>query len=263
MRRDDVADWLQDNVTCGDLVLSGSTDPLSRLIRWGTLSDYSHCALALDSDRFLESYDWSGTPAENDDGVATIDVDQYAKRGRLLRLAVLRPDGLDHERFCEIANRVVHHSPTFASTVGVMLALAGIGDHPKFRIPGACSFFAKRLHLLGDGATRVTCSELAVRVYLEAGLPLRFQTLRLIRYVELLRTIDWEPLGNNGEPRQISAEGRREEDRASLVAYVADLPHAVAATSREQTLPDWADLVVPGDFLHSANFHIAARAEVQ
>lgn len=263
MRRDDVADWLRDNVSCGDLVLSGSTDPLSRLIRWGTLSEYSHCALALDNETFLESYDWSGTPAENDDGVATINVDQYAKRGQLLRLAVLRPDGLDHKRFCEITSRVTHHSPTFASTVGLLLAFAGIGDHPKFRIPGACSFFAKRLHLLGDGAVRVTCSELAARVYLEAGLPLRFQTLRLIRYVELLRDVGWEPLSDSADPRQISAEGRLEEDRASLVAYVADLPRALAAASSERTLPDWADLVVPGDFLHSANFRIAAKAEVQ
>lgn len=263
MRRDDVADWLRDNVTCGDLLLSGSTDPLSRLIRWGTLSDYSHAALALSNEAFLESYDWSGTPAETDDGVAAIDVDQYAERGRLLRVAILRPIGLDRDRFCDVAHRVAHHSPTFASTVGLLLGLAGLGDHPKFRIPGACSFFAKRLHLLGDGAARVTCSELAARVYLEAGIPLRFQTLRLIRYVELLRTIEWEPLSGGDNPRLISAEGRREDDRASLVAYVADLPHALAAVSSEQTRPDWADLVLPGDFLHSANFDVAASAEVQ
>lgn len=263
MHRHLVADWLRQNVSRGDLVLSGSTDPLSRLIRWGTLSDYSHAALALDNDCFVESYDWSGTPAGDDDGVAVIPVDQYARRGRLLRLALLRPTDLDHDRFYEVAVRATHYSPTFPSTAGLMLGLAGLGDHPRFQIPALRSFLGKRLHLLGDGAARVTCSELAARVYLEAGLPLHFQTIRLIHYAELLRHGDWAPLDADGEPRTVETKGRREQDRASLVAYVAGLPHALRATSRESTKPDWADLLVPGDFLHSSSFRLVAKAEIR
>ena len=66
VKRGQMEAWLREHVQCGDLLLSGSRDPLSRLIRWGTFSDYSHSALALSNDCFLESYDWSGTPIESD-----------------------------------------------------------------------------------------------------------------------------------------------------------------------------------------------------
>ena len=263
MDRNDVAAWLRETVTCGDLVLSGSTDPLSRLIRWGTLSEYSHCALAIDKERFLESYDWSGTPTEDDDGVGEISFDDYATRGNLLRLAVLRPSGLERQRFLDVTLRAKHYSPPFSSTVGVLLAFAGLGDHPRFRIPGVRRYVEKRLHLLGDGAARVTCSEFAARVYLESDVPLRFKTMRLLSYVELLRSPEWDSLELDAEPRRIDATGRKEEDRASLFAFVGDFPRALAAISADPSEPDWADLLVPGDFLHSSNFRTVAQIEIR
>lgn len=262
MKSDDVAAWLRDTVTCGDLVLSASRNRLSRLIRWGTLSDYSHCAMALSNEWLFESYDWSGTPAEDDDGVAKISVDHYAKRGPLHRLAVLRPIGLDKDDFCRVAEHTTHHSPPFPSTVGILLAFAGLGDHPSVRIPGARRYVEKRLHLLGDGAARVTCAELAARVYLEAGMPLRFQTLRLLHYIELLRSGSWEKLHDDAEPRLVHTHKRSKQELTSLTAFVAGLPAAIAATSREKSMPDWADLLVPGDFMHSPSFHLVAQADV-
>ena len=175
---------------------------------------------------------------------------------------MLRPIGLDEDRFSEVAHKATHYSPAFPSTVGVLLAFAGLGDHPKVRIPGARRYVENRMHLLGDGAARVTCAELAARVYLEAGLPLTFQTLRLLRYVELLRSGEWEPLRAGPAPRTVETAGRREEDRASLSAFVAGFAKSVAATSREKSMPDWADLLVPGDFMHSPNFRIAGTSDV-
>ena len=227
------------------------------------MSHYSHVALALSENEVIESYDWEGTPAEDDGGVSRLSIAGYSGRGSLLHLAILRPQNLDPDRFRDVTSRATHFSPAFPSSTAIMLALAGFGDHPRVRIPGARRYVEKRLHLLGDGAGRVTCAEFAARVYLEAGVPLRFQTLRLLLYVEMLGPHEPESLHTRSARRPSLDEQTNAASRpTTLIAFVAGFPRAVLASARDQTTPDWADLLMPGDFLRSSNFDVVAVRSV-
>lgn len=263
VKRSQIADWLVDTLEPGDLVLSGSRDSLSRLIRWGTMSGFSHVSVALNNRRLLESYDWAGSPSEDDGGVGRLSVHRYADRGSLLNLAVLRPKKLDKASFERITEHVIYHSPPFPSSTGVLLAFAGFGDHPQLRIPGARAYVEKRLHLLGDGAARVTCAEFAARVYLESGLELRFQTLRLLAYVELLRAREPARLGDTTTPRKVSVTKDATLKTTTLSEFVAGFPQAARQAADPRRTPDWVDLLMPGDFLQSSSFDVIAVRSVE
>ena len=227
------------------------------------MSGFSHASLAVSNEHLIESYDWSGTPCEQDGGVGQLEVGRYAERGSLVNLAVLRPKGLDRNKFCDVIDHATHYSPPFPSTTGVLLALAGFGDHPNLTIPGARSYVEKRLHLLGDGAARVTCAEFVARCYLESGLTLRFQTLRLLYYVELLRNNEPAQLQENVEPRTLDISLYSQRKPTTLFEFVAGLPRALAESSTVQVAPDWVDLLMPGDYLRSSSFDVIAVRTVE
>jgi len=227
------------------------------------MSNFSHTAVALSSEQLIESYDWAGTPCEEDGGVTRLGVALYSERGSLMNLAVLRPRGLDYEMFARVADHAAQHSPPFPSTTGVLLAFAGLGDHPHVRIPGARGYVEKRLHLLGDGAARVTCAEFAARLFLEAGVELNFQSLRLLSYIELLRGADAERLQETRTRRQLDIVSESSAEPTGLSAFVAGFPRAVSASSRERSSPDWVDLLMPGDFLRCTSLDAIATCTVE
>lgn len=263
LQRSGVADWLQEMLQPGDLLLSGNRDSVSRLIQWGTMSSFSHASIALSNEQLIESYDWAGTPCDSDGGVGRLSVQRYATRSPLLDLAILRPKAIERDRFDEVTKHATHHSPPFPSTTGVLLAFAGLGDHPRLTIPGARSYAEKRLHLLGDGAARVTCAEFAARVYLESGLTLRFQTLRLLYYIELLRTGEPARLKAHTTPRIIDVSQDAALETTTLYEFVAGMPRALSTGLATQVKPDWVDLLMPGDFVQSSSFDLIAARSVE
>ncbi len=274
-RRSDVAFWLRQRTRVGDLVLTACDDYLSRIIRLGTNGAYSHVAVVTSSNSVTEAYDRGMTPTEHDEGVYEISFDYLAGRGDLERIAVLRPRSVDEERLSELARRATNHSPPFAS-LGALL-IAALGSIDWISGTGTAGGVAVTVRLrewasewvgfIGDGVATVHCSEFATRLYLDAGMSLRFELPRLEVYIRRLhggQNLEWEHLE---KPASLEDHGPRqawsdESTRTSVLAFARHVSAALRHRRKDRTRADWADFIMPSDFCSSSSFEPVGRLDL-
>jgi hypothetical protein len=267
-----VAAWLREHTRVGDLVLTACDDNLSRIIRLGTNGPYSHVAVVTSADSATEAYDRGMTPTEHDEGVYEISFDYLAGRGELERIALLRPRSVDPDRLTELARRATAHSPPFASLGALLIAALGSVDWVSGTASANGLSVAARLRdwaaewveFIGDGVARVHCAEFATRLYLDAGLPLRFEQPRLELYIRRLnggQSLEWEHMER---PASLEDHGPRqawsdESNGKTVLAFVRHASAAVRDRRKEPTQADWADFIMPSDFCSSPSFEPVGR----
>lgn len=283
-RQTNFREWLISNTRVGDLVLTGSHDIASWVIRKGTKSDYSHAAVVSDPERFTEAYDRSMTFSEDDDGLYEVPFDEFAGRSsKLTRVRILRPSKVDPHRLSAAAAYMRAHSPSYP-TLGALIigstkwtsGLAKRASRKAGRAAGhqtvrsvVSRFMERQVALTGDGPIRVHCAEFVYRLYLAAGTP-----IRLVKPV-LAGPMSWlRPKAVGAVPNALSPflkQQRRSQPgpwpagpgsprRWFKNGFFATEQLVDAATQRwtEQTKPDTADFVMPEDFTRADGLrHVA------
>lgn len=184
----DATRWLRQTTAPGDLVLTGSRDPLSAMIQWGTRSRVSHAAIVSSSGTVVEAFDYGLTPHDRDEGVYENSFDHLVDRTRRLdRIVVRRPDPWPASGRAELDRRLaeaVESSPPFPTAGAALTCLLVLLTHPRVRglTDRAGDRVTERVErvgdrlvwMVGDGPARVHCSEIATRLYTAAGVELRF-----------------------------------------------------------------------------------------
>ncbi len=179
----DPTQWLGETMEPGDLVLSGSSDLISRLIQISTASHVSHVAVAVSADALLEAYDYGFTPIETDEGVFKTDLSDFVTRSNQLdRLVVRRPCGLDHALMAEVLESAITNSPPYPTAGAALMSLLLATAKPSVQRLLAALLGRGRLDaaletlvgMAADGSEQVHCSEIATRLYTAAGVELRF-----------------------------------------------------------------------------------------
>lgn len=249
-----------DLVRVGDTVLSAARDPLSKIIRIGSGSPYSHGVMITGPDEMTEAYDHALTPTEDDDGIFALSIADYLRRSGLARILVLRPAIVDRGRISEVAGHLRRHSPGFPTVGMACLALCGLSGPALRALPPRLRRRATlhQIRLATDGTRRMHCAETLTRIYLAAGVPLRFRSNRLVHHIEQIDGIG--PKSNPADlpttPR-IAQPGRwpgggDARPTAEHVRYgVRTFRETWQERARSRDPIDMADLVLPGDFLHA------------
>ncbi len=270
-----VVAWLGEHAQPGDLVLTACADALSATIRWGTNGTYSHVVMVLADRRVIEAYDRTTTLRDDNEGVFELTFEQFARRGRLRQLLVLRPDSeIDLDALHDLAERALTHSPRFASLAAV--AQAGFGLTAPRWLPASMTRTAwaeRRIGLVADGPERVHCAEFVTRLYVSCGFTPQFEAARLAAFFgHVCPTI--APLRLD-EPRRAderdgsdtthSAAGPLALARQAkgVAARTPDHVRMVRHRSRRDPDGDIADLVMPADLERSPSFRTVSRLAVR
>ena len=189
----DPVSWLADTAKPGDLILTGNTDRVSRLIQWGTRSHSSHVAIVSAPNQVVEAYDYGLTPEEWDEGVYRNCLSHVVDRSPTLgSLIVRRPANwasVDQERLDVALREAEENSPPFPTTGAGLTSMLVLLTHPGFRRRLAWTGPVGRwlieflidllVKTVADGPRRVHCAELATRLYTGVGIELRFRDLAL------------------------------------------------------------------------------------
>ncbi len=203
---DNTLQQFPDLVQVGDTVLSAARDPLSKVIRIGSRSRYSHGAMITGPDQMTEAYDHALTP-----------------------------------------------------TVGmVCLALCGLSGPVLKSFPPRLRRRATlhQLRLATDGIRRMHCAETLTRIYLAAGVPLRFRSNRLAHHIGQLDEMGpaSKPADLPTTPRiaqpgcwPVGGDARRPGEQVRYAVRTFRKTWQERARSRDPI--DMADLVLPGDFV--------------
>lgn len=277
--RGDPAAMVRSRMEVGDTIMTGGADPISRIIQTGSRSPFSHVVIVSGDGLLTEAYDHALTPDEDDDGIFELSVDELVARSGLRRIRIIRPRLVDEQRIRDVARHFREHSPGFPSVGMVCLALCGVSGPVLRASPRALRhrWVAKQVRLATDGIARMHCAETVSRIYLAAGVPLRFRSPRLRLHIEFLEHLErlhrldrfaqWpesDPLPNN--PRTATV-GSWPRDRGAL-GYPALARFAVQAgqaTWRQRAQAkgpmDATDLVLPGDFARAEPFDIVSDLE--
>ncbi len=265
-----VVAWLDEHAEVGDLAMTACADWVSWLIRRGTGGDVSHVAVVIGGRRLVEAYDKNSTLPDDDEGVYSITFEEFAGRGALRRVTLLRPTSVefDQKELMHLARHVLHHSPTFASFSSVVQAALGLtATRQRSLLPGPLERWATaQLAVAGDGAERVHCAELATRLYTQSGAPPRFDRPRLATFIERVEHRPIAPLGG-GSPRVARSVDPAETVRiiGAVVRWAALARWAsrTARLRRRTDRTDTADLIHPVDFQRSPSFSHVATLDVE
>lgn len=248
-------DELRTFVQPGDLLLAGGDDGLSRLIRYGTASEFSHVGVVIDDNLVVEAWEQKFTPTETDNGVVTVPLSTFAERD-MSHLKVVRPHDLDAEQLMETAERLATISAPFPS-VGAIVLAACVGSRrmaamlPK---PIQRRLLTFQVRLAGDGSLTMQCAETATRLYVAAGVALWFPNHLLATHVEHVRDHPDLELQPDGEVDFVA-----QDPSASSLGIVKQHrfgPGKLLALWRDRwnTRPDQYDFVLPVDLDNSPSF---------
>ncbi len=275
----DPAAMIRSRIEIGDTILTGGVDPISRIIQTGSRSPFSHVVVVSGEGSVTEAYDHALTPAEDDDGIFEISVEELVARSGLRRMRIIRPRRVDEQRIRDVACHFRQHSPGFPTVGMVGLALCGVSGPVLRASPRRLRnrWMAKQIRLAGDGIQRMHCAETVTRIYLAAGVPLRFRSPRLRLHIEFFDHLEQlhrlDRFARLPEPasiptvRRTAAVGVWPSDRG-VCGYPALVTFALGAgwttwrqRSRSQGPMDPVDLVLPGDFARAEPFEVVSDLE--
>ena len=289
----DLASWFRSTARPGDLVLTGCSDPTSRLIQFVTGSEVSHVAIVTGDESVVEAYDYGFTPLELDEGIYETPFEVFLGRTTLDRIMVRRPVGLDVDTLASAIRFALDNSPPFPTAGATLTSLliatgkpgaqriidglyaVGLGSPIDRALDGLVDFVA-------DGPERVHCSEIATRLYLGADLHLRFvqpvlaahmgRVLGAVRDGGVVR-IDRRKRGKiasldrhfrrrarPGDRVAIDLGGGPKELVDSKVSATTEMGKMVGGAFRarlddiDEHEPDVADLILPADFERAEPF---------
>jgi hypothetical protein len=287
-------EWFEDLIVPGDLVLTGCSDPTSRLIQFVTRSQFSHVAIVSGERTLIEAYDYGVTPIEIDEGIYETPLAKFYERATLDRVMVRRPVGLDQDTLESALRFALENSPPFP-TSGALLTNALIATATPWgqrsldllRRLGlgraVDGFLDGVIGLVADGPERVHCSEIATRLYYAADLHLRFVDPVLLphfdrvlgahrvdsRIVRVSRRLRGKIASLDRYPKRIARPGARAQKvvhRGPAVAASSKLEagNEIRKMSVESLRERWeegpanesdfADLILPADFERAEPF---------
>lgn len=246
----------------GDLLLAGGTDRLSRIIRFGTASVFSHVGVALGDDFVVEAWEQKFTPSEKDAGVVKVPLETFIQRD-MSHLKVVRPVGLDAARLIDVAEQLAASSAPFPSVGAVVLAACVGSRRLAAVLPNSMrrSLLTVQVRLAGDGSLTMQCAETATRLYLASGVGIWFPNQLLTTHVEHVR--DHPDLGLRAdnealfadEPYPTTSLGFGSQGRFSPARFFSHW------RERWKTRPDQYDFVLPVDLENSPSFTPVASFE--
>ncbi len=190
----DLTGWFCGAVQPGDLVLTGCSDVVSRLVQLFTGSDFSHAAIVTGSGTVVEAYDYGLTPQEDDGGAYETPFDVLLKRGALDRIMIRRPVDLDADSLERTVRFALNNAPPFPNvgvmaTVLLLVTARPLGQRVLrgLRRIGFDGAFGRALiRVVADGPEHCHCSELVVRLYSGAEVPLVWRDPALGPYMPLV-----------------------------------------------------------------------------
>lgn len=221
--------WLRENARYGDLLLTGGTDQISRVIQIATGGNYSHTMIVVDNNMVIEAHDRA---EESSGGVFTTAFREMLERDGVSRVSLFRAPDLDTAALRDAIDEVESTSPSFDSAgiilLGAMRAL-GTAQRRLAQRTGLSESTPGRLaqrgvKLTGDGLHRVHCAELVTRLYMRAGLPLVFERPTFMHLlVGLDRCEDDSCTNPNHRSALLKADS---QSNALAINQIADLKQA-------------------------------------
>ena len=259
---------LHDLLRVGDALLSACRDPLSKIIRIGSRSGFSHAVIVTGRDQLTEAYDHGMTPGEDDDGIYQLTISDYVHRTGLQRVLVRRPTVIDRRRVEEVAEHLQQHSPGFPTVGMLCLALCGLSAPVLRLLPEKLEhrFTVRQIRQAADGTRRMHCAETLTRIYYASGVPLRFNSPRLAHHIKHLggAQITEDPsrlpnLPRSADPGQWPGTDNRWKAAIQLTYCLRALCETWHERATAEDPVDLADLVLPGDFVTAWPFETVAE----
>ena len=257
---DFLAEWFCSTVLPGDLVLTGCTDMVSRLIQLFTRSQVSHAAIVTGSDTVVEAYDYTFTPVGVDGGIFETPFETLLNRGSLDRIVIRRPVGLDLATLERATRYALDNAPPFP-TVGlsvnavlIMAATAPIqwGLSVLRQLGWGRSVdqaLDRAVGSVADGPQRGHCSETATRLYIGADLHLIWKDPVLAPHMNRVRAAVQEADGTVRVSRRLRG----------AVASLDRHFHRRASRSEQVVIDEEGSLKARAELLLVFGVAIAAR----
>ena len=259
---------LNESSEVGDAILTSTGSALSSGIKLAGASQHSHIGVVTAPGWITESNTWSMTPDESSEGLYETEITELARRKKLTTVTVLRPIGLDPRRLADQASTLRTSSPGFPSVGMAFLALSWFARPLVRGLPKKYSdaIVAYQVRLISDGQAVMSCAEAVARLYLAAGLALRFRSLTFERLARTASpSLSMQPAKPDTLHTRTAATGSWPGSGRGFIGALANVRFVVkmvrlAAGRRSSTVAyqDAADFLTPGDFLRAEPFtHIA------
>lgn len=268
----------------GDLILTGSGDAASRVIQYGSCSQYSHAAIVTDHGMVTEAYDYSLTLAENDEGVYhTSFADFLARSEKLQTVMIRRPVGVDVDRLKAAAKDLHRDSPPYPTFGALMLSVCRmfsetvpllaeglfgqrrVGKRIHRRLDDLAT---KQVRFIGDGARKIHCAESVLLLYEQAGVvvelpdPLLWRSMARARPFEAngrdqrhRRTVTSERIGRP-QPSRTRSANLVMRSVLAIHRLVEGLPRAMAGRLCRMNEAGPSDYVFPADLVAAEPFEL-------
>jgi hypothetical protein len=280
----DPIDLLQHDgaIRCGDIILVGKTDPISRAIQHFSHSTVSHSLVALNAEEAWDAMDQPGNLAETHGGARPVELKRYLNGSALTTIALLRPTaGPLHEAALKEAIAQVSEPEAPFATLGVWLdALLLIASTRIIRRTAETLHLDQRLdkmlgvyaEAIADGPARLVCGEFVTRVYANSGIELSFTDSMLMKHFSQLRTtpaqtpsgITLEQADEHLKAVRLAIENNKPSNKTILhrLHYGTwDAVHQFITRLHEDTPGERIDLITPSDFYHCPQLRTVTKIQ--